>query len=259
METIDQIAQELVILFPKIIRGARGGFSSQVSVTLPQIQILMAVQDLKANASISTLAHLRKVSLPTVTGLTERLIRQKLMERFRPEGDRRKVILRLTPQGQKVTGSFLNAITDRWKNVLHHLTPPEQKAFLKAVRRIVEIIDTTEGGQSPIHGSESQPLRKTERATKTIQLTTPNQGGQSPVHGSHSQPLIKTGKAIKTVQPTTPNQAGPSPVHGSNHQQPRKTKPAQRNPERGETRAQLALFGEDSKRVSGPNSEKEAR
>jgi len=224
METIDQIAQELVILFPKIIRGARGGFSSQVSVTLPQIQILMAVHDLKANASISTIAHLRKVSLPTVTGLTERLINQQLLERG-SAADRRKVILRLTPQGQKVTGSFLNAITDRWKNVLHHLTPPEQKAFLKAVRRIVEIIDTTEGGQSPSHGSKSQPLRKTGRATKTVQLTTPNQGGQSPIHGSN----------------------------------PQKTKPAQRNPERGETRAQLALFGEDSKRVSGPNSEKEAR
>jgi len=143
METVEQIAKELVVLFPKIIRGAHGTFPPDINVTLPQMQILMTVHDL-GKASISTLAHQRKVSLPTVTGMTERMIKLGLLERIFDPGDRRKVFLQLTETGKKVIKTLLTAIKNRWKTILLFLSHEEQEAFLKAVKRMVEVLNEIE-------------------------------------------------------------------------------------------------------------------
>jgi|GEM_PF-892330 len=143
METVEQIAKELVVLFPKIIRGANGTFPAEIHVTLSQMQILMTVHDL-GKASISTLARQRKVSLPTVTGITERMIKQGLLERVFDSRDRRKVLLQLTETGKKVIKALLTAIKNRWKKILLFLSQEEQEAFLKAVKRMVEVLNEIE-------------------------------------------------------------------------------------------------------------------
>ena len=76
------------------------------------------------------------LALSSTTGLIDRLVDRKLVERARAENDRRTVRVKLTTRGRRALEA---AITDKIglaRGMLERLEPPEREAMLRLFRKV---------------------------------------------------------------------------------------------------------------------------
>lgn len=72
---------------------------------MPQLRLMYIVRD-SGPRSVGEIAERLNVRPATVTGLTDRLVRQKLIERQNDLADRRVVQIALTDEGRRVLGEI---------------------------------------------------------------------------------------------------------------------------------------------------------
>ncbi|MFH1854588.1 MAG: MarR family transcriptional regulator [Candidatus Omnitrophota bacterium] len=143
MATIEEITKEIVVMVPKLMKGAKSPFLTKSNITTSQMIMLVSIHD-HAKCKLKTLVKERSISPPTATGLIDRLVRAGYVKRDSDPEDRRVVIVSLTKKGEKVVSHFLDTIRDRWKNILVHLTQEEQHQYLAIVKKIVGILSGKE-------------------------------------------------------------------------------------------------------------------
>lgn len=86
-------------------------------VTLPQFDVMATLARTDKGMSMTELSRKLMVSNGNVTGIVERLVRDKLVLREAPAEDRRSFIVRLTPKGL-ARFSVLAAAHEEWVNAL---------------------------------------------------------------------------------------------------------------------------------------------
>ncbi len=69
--------------------------------TLPRFDLMAQLERTPAGLKMSELSRRMMVSGGNVTGITDQLVREGLVERIEVEGDRRAYRVRLTPRGRK--------------------------------------------------------------------------------------------------------------------------------------------------------------
>ena len=77
------------------------------------------------------------VATTTISSATDRLAKRGLLDRHRPESDRRAVALRLTPAGHARVDGFLSAYQDLQRRMLAPLTPAERTTLIELMTKIV--------------------------------------------------------------------------------------------------------------------------
>lgn len=80
-------------------------FWSEQGLTLAQLRLMYTLL-VEGDQPMGDLAERLDVRPPTVTGLTDRLIKQDLIERVADPSDRRVVVVRLTDEGRSVIGQI---------------------------------------------------------------------------------------------------------------------------------------------------------
>ena len=73
----------------------------------------------------------------TISSATDRLVKRALLERFRPEGDRRAVALRLSKTGMARVEAYVAAHRDFSRQMLAPLSPDERERFIRMITKIV--------------------------------------------------------------------------------------------------------------------------
>jgi DNA-binding MarR family transcriptional regulator len=73
-----------------------------------------------------------------VADVLARLARRGLLERHRSKQDKRMVLARLTPAGQRVTDEMYAAMLKAQNRLLAPLVPDERKAFIDTLLRLIE-------------------------------------------------------------------------------------------------------------------------
>lgn len=141
MGQIDQIAKEISVIVPKLIRSMRTGLPATANVTPAQLVMLLAISE-KGVCRATDLTKEIKVSAPTITGLIDRLMREKYLVRIPDVNDRRAINIKLTPKGENLVNEFLSHIKSRWKSILIHLKPEERLSFLNSLKRIITVLTT---------------------------------------------------------------------------------------------------------------------
>ena len=139
MNQVDQIANEISIIVPKLIRTMRTGLPATAEVSPAQLVMLLAISE-KGVCRATDLTKEIKVSAPTITGLIDRLMREKYLIRIPDINDRRAINIKLTPKGQSLVNEFLFHIRSRWKSILVHLKPEERLSFLSSLKRIITVL-----------------------------------------------------------------------------------------------------------------------
>lgn len=74
-------------------------------LTMTQLRLMYLIYQ-RNEPTISELAELMVVRKPTITGLTDRLVKQKLIRRLSDKTDRRIVRIALTKEGRRVLGEI---------------------------------------------------------------------------------------------------------------------------------------------------------
>ena len=116
-------ARSLAIVDPVRLR-----FWDNRGLTMPQLRIMFMLveQDGVTPGAVAERFH---VTPSTITGLTDRLVRQRLISRREDPDDRRLVRIFLTPEGRRVVGELETAGRAYLTEILEQL-PPEKLELL---------------------------------------------------------------------------------------------------------------------------------
>jgi DNA-binding MarR family transcriptional regulator len=82
----------------------------------------------------------------SLTGVVDRLIDKGLVNRERSEADRRKVMVGLSPEGEKAFSRFREAAAKFSDSLLSLLKPEESETLLQLMEKLVKGLENHEGG-----------------------------------------------------------------------------------------------------------------
>jgi len=142
---------------------------------------LKTIAELSANgeATVAMVAERVQLSPPTASRILDRLEKADYIIRQRATTDRRKVIITLTEQGRERIGNLPQPLHEQFLNRLHALSPEDQLELLRALERIVDLMDANdidaapvltpelEVGPEPI-SEEASPVTTTAEALKEL-------------------------------------------------------------------------------------------
>lgn len=135
--------EKVSVLIPQIAKNIRiANFIDNVrrGLTLSQVTTLLLLKEARGGTmSMGQIARELAVSLPTASGLVDRLCREGLVARVVNDRDRRVVLVRLTTEGRTVTQRMLRLLSDLLTRLLADLTEAEQESLAQAVERVFQL------------------------------------------------------------------------------------------------------------------------
>ena len=113
------LSKQRLRLWVRILRVARAieaevreRLRVEFQVTLPQFDVMAALERKPEGMTMTELSRFLMVSNGNVTGIIDRLVSDKLVTRQAPADDRRAIIVRLTPRGLKEFTAMARAHQD---------------------------------------------------------------------------------------------------------------------------------------------------
>lgn len=135
MHSLQEVSLAVARLMPNIIRGVQLDFFVKRRVTQTQLLLMLAIHAY-ARCSMGMLSRSLHVSLPTVSGIVDRLSRDGYVRRLPHPTDRRQILVEVTAKGQTFIGDFQSVIRHRWEEVLRPLSAAERQAFYRIVTKL---------------------------------------------------------------------------------------------------------------------------
>ncbi|TWT94671.1 MarR family winged helix-turn-helix transcriptional regulator [Stieleria varia] len=126
--------------------GKHGG------VSVPQMLCLKAVSEFPENTEVTVamIAHAVQLSAPTVSRILDKLDGDGYVARERNSKDRRRVCVSLTDKGRQRLNSLPTPLHEQFLTRLETLDPIECLGLLKALERIVKLMDAEGIDAAPI-------------------------------------------------------------------------------------------------------------
>ncbi len=129
------LSRMIARILPNIIQGVHMGFLSTQSLTHTQFFVLIAIHS-QGQCSMQQLADKMRVSMPTMSGIIDRLVNAKYVTRVENPDDRRQVLIELNKEGKDLIAQFQQAVSMRWQDVLSALDASEIKTMSKILEKI---------------------------------------------------------------------------------------------------------------------------
>lgn len=112
------ISQAIARVVPHILRGVHLDFLAGQTITYTQFLVLVGIYS-QGRSTMNKLAKNMHVSMPTATGVVDRLVRAGYAKRVKgEEKDRRCVVVELTAKGEALIHRFQMVVSKRWAEIL---------------------------------------------------------------------------------------------------------------------------------------------
>lgn len=118
----------------------KGNSSSASDLTPTLIKSLYAFQDANKAYPIGELGRNARVKSSTITDMVDRLERDGIAERFRDNGDRRIIKVRLTEKGNKIRQEFAQKSRKEFAALFAKLDEKEKNALLHHLESAYQIL-----------------------------------------------------------------------------------------------------------------------
>lgn len=135
--TSDQ-TEQLAIAFERFTRRfkvAEASAAMQSALNPLDIQALLFINE-HPGCSLGDVARHLQVALTTMSSSADRLVRRKMIERERPETNRRSVALTLASDGAKVVAGYMDGYRASCRAMLEALDSNDRSAFLSLTEKI---------------------------------------------------------------------------------------------------------------------------
>ena len=106
-------------------------------VTLAQCIVLMEIDE-SGELSMSQLAASLRLDNSTLSRTIESLVGKGLVERLRDDGDRRVVLIRLTPEGKSICRAIHQENDEHCRCVLGRIPPSKRPAVIRSFELLVQ-------------------------------------------------------------------------------------------------------------------------
>ena len=118
---------------------ADGNTNIKSDLRVSQIKALFAFKDADC-LSMKELAENVDVKLSNMTMMVDSLIKEGIAQRDRDDTDRRKVMVRLTPLGEKIRARFRSHRRKVAKSIFSHLTEEDKRELLASLDNACKIL-----------------------------------------------------------------------------------------------------------------------
>jgi DNA-binding MarR family transcriptional regulator len=118
----------------------KGSSSSSSDLTPTLIKSLYAFQDANKSYPIGELGRNARVKSSTITDMVDRLERDGIAERFKADGDRRVIQVRLTAKGKKIRQEFTQKRRQEFEALFAKLHDTEKKNLLHHLESAYQIL-----------------------------------------------------------------------------------------------------------------------
>ena len=122
-------------LMPRIIQGIQLEFLVKRTITQTQFVVLVAIHS-NGRCPMNILGKNMQVSLPTISGIVDRLVKAGYIRRVEDPADRRQVVVALARKGELMIEQFQTVVAKRWQEVLRSLGPKEIDAFYQVITKL---------------------------------------------------------------------------------------------------------------------------
>ncbi|MFH1868212.1 MAG: MarR family transcriptional regulator [Candidatus Omnitrophota bacterium] len=143
-KSVKKAASAIADAWPALMSGTDIDFLAKNNITSSQLITVTTIHFLH-KCSMGQLSKNLQVTMPTVTGLIDRLIRLKLVTRNKSEEDRRKVYIELTPKGRSLIGNLQSIVCRKWERLLSALSAKEVDSFQNIFRKLKSCIEEQKG------------------------------------------------------------------------------------------------------------------
>jgi DNA-binding MarR family transcriptional regulator len=116
------------------------GFLSTQALTHTQFFVLIAIHS-QGQCTMQQLADKMHVTMPTMSGIIDRLVQANYVIRTENPDDRRQVLVELKKEGKVLITQFQSAVADRWLQVLTSLDDQDIKSMLRIIEKIGATLD----------------------------------------------------------------------------------------------------------------------
>ena len=169
MDDLKQQTKNTLELLPKIARNLRiAPLIDEVKpgLTTSQLIILLILNDTKGvPLPVGKLVQELAVSFPAVSGIVDRLHKEKLIERSNSKQDRRLVLVKLTGTVEEMVEKLLKTFEDLLSNVLKKMSKSERHIIVKAVERVSDFSITL---SKNAHNDKNTSLSETVTVLKKV-------------------------------------------------------------------------------------------
>lgn len=151
---MSDISEQILIALRRLTRAVdrhSRQLAQTYGLTGPQAMVMKALSG--GELSMGELARQVSLSQATVTDIAKRLENRGLLERRRDTADRRRVTIRLTEQGARLTGGPLPLLQEHFVARLHELQDWEQTQLLSSLQRIGEMMQADDIDAAPVLAS----------------------------------------------------------------------------------------------------------
>ena len=122
---------------------------SKYKLTGPQLVCLLEINK-HDSMTVGSLAKQVHLSPSTVIGILDRLESKKLIRRRIDKSDRRRVHVKLTPEGQLLTENAPSPLQDTLADAMIHLPVDKQEMIAESLERVVEMMQVDHIDAAPI-------------------------------------------------------------------------------------------------------------
>jgi DNA-binding MarR family transcriptional regulator len=136
-ELADLLRETVIRLQPSSTEISEAWSAAQV--TMQQLRVMTILYH-DGPTRVSDLAKRLDVSTPTITGILDRLVRQRLSYRMSDPRDRRVVLNNLTQDGRELVERLLPAHGDHIEMALARLTPDERMNLMESLHALMRVI-----------------------------------------------------------------------------------------------------------------------
>ncbi len=137
VETKQVLAGEMAKIVPNFIRHMYPYIFEPINVSPSQILAMLAIQD-QSGCTLSVLKKEMRVSAPTVSGIIDRLVRDKYVKRSVDNKDRRVKNVVLTKKGDLVLENFRSNIFKRWQGILLKMSLKDAQSMVNTLKGIIK-------------------------------------------------------------------------------------------------------------------------
>jgi DNA-binding MarR family transcriptional regulator len=107
-------------------------------LTVPQFHTLLHLSYCDGECKMSDLARSTHQSAASLTGVVDRLLEKRLVERGRPDGDRRQVMVSATERGRAVLLAIKSARRAEMQAALTNIPPEEADELLRLLDTMLD-------------------------------------------------------------------------------------------------------------------------
>lgn len=123
--------------------------AAQVGLTPSQLFVMQILKE-RGETSAGEVAGLTQLKHATITTLVDKLENRNMVVRHKSEGDRRKVWLTLTSDGDAAITAAPNLLQDTFQIRFDTMEDWEQSMLVAALERVASLLDAEELDAAPI-------------------------------------------------------------------------------------------------------------